>query len=372
MLAATHGIHRSPETRLNETTNTTPTAPRRNLLKQARRVISLLVGLLIVAFLVSRIGVEEILHSIQPDIGLLLLGALAIDVMIGIFSTRWSILANSLANTKSISAFNCFFYSISSLAAGLLFAQSASLIVVRAGALNRFENMPLPRSLASVLIDKLFDLSYIVLFIVPTLLFLFKVVTMEQAFWIALALFALVSLLIVYRYSLWSRAIQWMILTAAKIMRRLPFLKNLRLLNQLEKFENLEALELLQQSTIGRAYWLTALGEIALVLRSWLIAEAVGLDVSPLAIFMGITLTQMSLLVALTPGGLGITEAAWYIALDSAHVDSGAIGVFLIAHRVFQSATIAVTWFILYVARWVRRLVVSDPAAVPSQQPADQ
>jgi uncharacterized protein (TIRG00374 family) len=351
---------------LNESTNTTNTPPRRNRLKVARRVVSLLVGLLIVGFLISRIGVEEILRSIQPDVGLLLLGALAIDVMIGIFALRWSILANSLSTSGKISAFNCFFYSISSLAAGLLFAQSASLIVVRAGALNRFENMPLPRSLASVLIDKLFDLSYIVLFIVPTMLFLFKVVTIEQAFWIALALFAAVSLLIVFRYGLWSRSIQWLILTAVKIMRRLPLLKNLRLLDQLEKFENLQALELLQQSTISRAYWLTALGEIALVLRSCLIAQAVGLDVSPLAIFMGITLTQMSLLIALTPGGLGITEAAWYIALESAHVDSGAIGVFLIAHRVFQSATIAVTWFILYAARWGRRLLVSDTAAVPS------
>ena len=53
------------------------------------------------------------------------------------------------------------------------------------------------------------------------------------------------------------------------------------------------------------------------------------------------------------------------------HVDSGAIGVFLIAHRVFQSITIALTWFILYAARWGRQLLTRDAASITAQQTTD-
>lgn len=323
--------------------------------------MSLVLGLAIVAFLVSRIGLDEIAGSWQPYIPLLLLAALAIDITIFIFALRWSTLVNSLAGEQKVSALDCFFYSISSLAAGLLFAQTASLLVVRSASLNRLKGIPLSKSIASVLIDKLFDLSYILLFIVPTLMFLFELVSLEQAVVLALVVFAGVSVLVVTRQSLSVRAIQIVVITALELIPLVPFVKNLRIAEQLDKFQNRAELELLQPTTTGRAYWLTAVGEVMLILRSWLIAQALGLDVSPLAIFMGITLSQMSLFVAITPGGLGITEATWYLALAGSHVEPGAIGVFLIAHRVFQSITIALTWFVLYVARWLKK-----PSALPS------
>jgi uncharacterized protein (TIRG00374 family) len=320
----------------------------------ARRLLSLLAGLLIVSFLISLIGLDQITSEIHPDFALLVIAVVAISLMLAVFAVRWAFLVNSLNGERKVSVFDCYFYSVSSLASGLLFAQSATVIVVRSAALNRLNHVSLKASISSVIIDKIFDLSYIFFFIIPVLLFVLKAVSLAQACLIALLVFCGAAILITSKYAVWMRLIKAVIHLALSVTAGTPFLKRFKRLPQDENSQPVDDWQILKRGAVLRAFWLTALGELMLVARSYLIARAIGLDISPLALFMGITLTQLSLIFAFTPGGLGIVEIGWYVALSEAHTIPSEIGAFLLAHRVFQSAAIVAIWLSLYVWRWIR------------------
>jgi uncharacterized protein (TIRG00374 family) len=331
-----------------------PEAPKPLRFRFLRRLLSLLLGLIIVGFLISFIGLDQILSELRPNPVLLIAASVVINVMLAVFAARWAILVNGLTSERKASIFDCYFYSVSSLASGLLFAQSATVIVVRSAALNRLNHVSLKVSISSVIIDKIFDLSYIFFFIIPVLLFFLKAVSLAQACLIALLIFCGAAVLITSKYAVWMRLIKAVINLALSVTARTPFLKRFKRLPQDENSQPVDDWQILKRGAVLRAFWLTALGELMLVARSYLIARAIGLDISPLALFMGITLTQLSLIFAFTPGGLGIVEIGWYVALSEAHTIPSEIGAFLLAHRVFQSAAIVAIWLSLYVWRWIR------------------
>jgi uncharacterized protein (TIRG00374 family) len=324
--------------------------PRRKWLS---RVLLFLLGLAIFAALIYFAGWESLDKVAQPNLAWLAGGMLGIAFMLYLVSQRWGGLADSLAGRPAATPFEYYFYGVSSMALGTFLPQTASVVVVRSAALNRIGKLSLRKSVTSVLLDKLFDAFMMLVFAVPALLLVFEVVTLRWAFWIALIVFALVSALIVGRYQLWLRLMQGLVSFAVGLVRRVPFLKRFSQLQAIERLENLEEWDILQRKTILRAYWLTAGAQIALAARSWMIARAVGLDISPIAIFMGIALVQASLLIALTPGALGVAEAAWYIALAGSGVPPDMIAAFLVAHRVYQSIAIALTWLGVYLASLV-------------------
>ncbi len=116
----------------------------------------------------------------------------------------------------------------------------------------------------------------------------------------------------------------------------------------LEKLDNLETWRMLDHRVVLCAYWLTIVGQFLMVLRAWMFAQSVDLDISFTATFIGVALAQVSLLFAITPGGLGTSEAAWYIALAGADVTSETIVTFLVANRLFQTITMALAWLATY------------------------
>jgi uncharacterized protein (TIRG00374 family) len=313
-------------------------------------VLLSLLGLAIFVALIYFAGWESLGKVARPNLAWLAGGMLGIAFMLYLVSQRWGGLADSLAGRPAATAFEYYFYGVSSMALGTFLPQTASVVVVRSAALNRIGKLSLRKSVTSVLLDKLFDAFIMLVFATPALLLVFEVVSLRWAFLLALIIFVLVSALIVGRYQLWLRLMQGLVSFAVRVVRRVPFLKRIGQLQAIERLENLEEWDVLQRKTILRAYWLTAGAQVALAARSWMIARAVGLDISPIAIFMGIALVQASLLIAMTPGALGVAEAAWYIALAGSGVPPDMIAAFLVAHRVYQSIAIALTWLGVYLA----------------------
>lgn len=321
-----------------------------------------LLGVAIFGILVY-VGGWESLHKVARPNLFWLAGVVAcVALTLFIFSARWGVLANGLAGRRVASTFDLYFYAVSSLALGILVPQTASVVVVRSVALNRLVRISLQRSIASVLLDKLFDAFFMLLFAWPAMLLSLKLVTLPQVVLISLLEFGVVSALIVGRYTLWLRLMQRLVSLAVVLLGRVPFLKGIERRKAVERLEHLEEWDVLQRRTVLWAYWLTVAGQVMMALRSWMIAQAVELAITPWAAFVGVALAQASLLIAITPGGMGIVEGAWYIVLAGADIPTDTVAAFLVAHRVFRSMAVALTWLVMHLLRLINnRLGVTRP-----------
>jgi uncharacterized protein (TIRG00374 family) len=219
------------------------------------------------------------------------------------------------------------------------------LLVVRTAMLNSFTGLPLAPAGASVLLDKLFDLLPVAILAPPALALIVFDVPLDSMLIAILIEIAAAALLVRRYHMLYPKAITIILHVTAGAARRVPFLKRLKALNRLE---TVEAADQLQGRTIQVAALLTLIGSLAMLLRSWLIAQTGGLDISPPQLVAGIALAQASLIVAMTPGALGTLELGWYVGLSAAGVPDERIAPFLIAHRLLQSVFVLLLYSLSY------------------------
>lgn len=323
-----------------------------------RRLALNLLGLGIFAILIYWGGLDKLDHLVRPQWSYIGLAALAIAFMLFIFAWRWSLLATQIAGHRLASPFDFYFYNVSSLAMGQLVPQTASVFVLRSLALTKLGDISLPNSVLSVILDKLFDLFVVIMFLSPALLLVSHILDLQQASMFALIIAGCVSVIVFAKPRWWIISMAGLVKIGIMLTRHIPFLKRFVQLGSVNW-------EQIPSRTVTHTYALTLLGHCAVILRAWLIAQAVGLDVSILAIFIGIALAQASLFIAFTPGGLGIFESAWFIALSQANVEPEVITAFLVAHRVFQSLIIAGLWFLLYLIMLYRNTKTHPPTQPP-------
>jgi uncharacterized protein (TIRG00374 family) len=319
-------------------------------------------GLALFAALVYLGGGDSLDKIVHPHPIWALGSLISVALMVYIFAFRWKIMAEAIAERSVAPSDQFFFYAISSLALGVLAPQTISVIVVRATALVQFGRMTLKRSVFSVLFDKLFDAFYMTIFVWPTLLFLADLVTFEQVIVILAGEYILVSVVLFLNYQMWLRLLQRLVSSAFGGLKYLPVIGKIRRL-QSANFNDLDIWRALRRSTVFKAYVLTGAGQVATMFRSWMIAKAVGVDVEPTVIFVGIALAQAGLLLSITPNGLGITDGAWFLLLAEVDVPSDAIAVFLVAHRLFEAIAIGVTWLLVYLTLLGRNRLASRTLA---------
>jgi uncharacterized protein (TIRG00374 family) len=279
--------------------------------------------------------------------------ALAVIVTVGLalfmFIYRWQLLANDLVNKKVTSTWNYYFWGVSANMVGIFLFQSASVMVVRAGAITRLYGAPWQKSMASVLIDKLFDAFAMILFLAPAAVVVFKVGSPNQAFILAMILFALSSVAVIWSYGRVMHGLERLFLGMMRLASRIPVLKRIKKFQMIDQWRNGKTR--LTRRTVLNAYMLTFAGQFFLAGRSWSIARMVGLEIAPIPLFITVALVQASLILAFTPSGLGFVEGAWFIGLSAAGVKPSTVTTFLVAHRILQSLAIGVIWLVLYLIR---------------------
>lgn len=316
------------------------------------RLLLTLFGLLCFGGLLYFGGFESFDKITHPDMPWLFTAMIGTGLMIFIYAVRWGGIVNSLVGRRVTGNFTYFFYSLSSLALGAVVPHAAGTIIGRVAALNKFEKVSFKLSGVSILLDKMFDGFFMVMFAWPLLFLLIGRATVGQVVIISLVEFVLVTLLVIINYSFWIRMLQAIILVAVKLVTLFPFLKKYSQIQNIEAVYNLKELEVLQRRTVLRAYFLTAFGQVMLAVRAWLAAMAIGLDmITPLDTFVAIGLVQASILISFTPGALGFADAAWFVALAGAGVPKEIIVVFLVAFRIIENLAILVWWLPLYLLK---------------------
>lgn len=231
---------------------------------------------------------------------------------------------------------------------GAVIPHAAGTFIGRAAALKRFESVSLQKSAASLLLDKIFDGFFMLMFSWPLLLLLMGKATVNQVVVVIITEFIIISLLIIIHYQLWIRLLKLIVALAVKTLALFPIVKKHGQWQKIEAIHQLDEWDVLQKKTVLRAYFLTAAGQIMLAIRAWLAAMVVGLGITPFDTFVAIGLVQASMLISITPGALGFADAAWFVALAGAGVPKENVAVFLVAFRIIENLAILVCWFPLY------------------------
>lgn len=313
-----------------------------------RKILLTLLGFCLFGGIVYFGGLEAFRKLSQPNYVWLACAVTCVNLMIFIFAYRWGVIANSLAGRKLITFYNYYFYSLSSLLLGNVLPHTASVVVGRAAALNRFASLPLQNGVASVLLDKLFDGFFMLLSLCPLLLFFFGKATVFGVVAISLLEFIVVTVLISWNYAMWLRLLHGMIRYAAKLLRLFPFLRKNKKLESVEEIDQMDEWDLLKKETVLQAYFLSAFGQLLMTLRAWLASQVVGLGIGPMEIFICLGLLQASVLISITPGALGFAEAAWFVVLARAGVPKDIISVFLVVMRIIENIAMMLFWLPMY------------------------
>lgn len=90
---------------------------------------------------------------------------------------------------------------------------------------------------------------------------------------------------------------------------------------------------------------------VSVLCQFWAVAAAVGADIALVDMAGATPIGQLSGMLGLTPGGLGIQEAGWAGALTWVRVDAGTIALFVLSQRVVITAYFGVlalgSWLVL-------------------------
>jgi uncharacterized protein (TIRG00374 family) len=273
---------------------------------------------------------QQILAGDREDI-------LAAFLLIGLVSmlsaARLRLLARSLAGQELASfSWRRFYYlNMTVRALGLVVPRSLGILAGKSAALRSL-GVSLKRSVWIVLMDNLFDLGLLGILTVPSLFFLKG--GLSSGGFVALAL----GLILALAGGLWwatapgrlSPCVGWW--RTAAVQRCVSWLVS-ALHFDLENVINLGVVP--TRSTALRALGLSVLLNGALAACFYCIARAVGLAYPWPVFAAGFPATQLSLVLAVTPGGLGLFEAGWYGVLLLGGVAQEEILTFVIAQRAY-------------------------------------
>jgi uncharacterized protein (TIRG00374 family) len=322
----------------------------RSKLKAPIYLIQLVAGLLLYLGILSLAGVNfETLNFLKTLDWASLFFSLVLTILLtGFISLRWRLLANALAGYPALSQVDSFFYVLAGRTIGFVLPKDLSDMLVRTLFLSRRNNVPLHVSTSSLILDKILDLIVSLVFLGPSLLFVFGETTISESLGILAVVAIVVFLLLLFGSPFVLRFIFFGYNQARRVV--------LGLLRR--DYQSIHPASL-PSSTYALGYLASVAKQICIGLRAWFLGQAVGIFLSPLAFLFGASITQMSYVVSVTPDGLGLFDAAWYGVLSLDRVAESEIGSFLILQRVFTILVIGALTLIMFGTVTWRRSVNS-------------
>jgi uncharacterized membrane protein YbhN (UPF0104 family) len=193
----------------------------------------------------------------------------------------------------------------------------------KAAGLNRL-GLSLPRALWVVMLDNLFDIFVLAALGIPAFLFLTKAINLS--IFIALCVAALVILALLLFWGTDPKH-------AASLLGQLT---RIRWLAEKLKLREIETGSLLppQKIALIALGWSIALNFV-LALSFYFMGDAVRLEANWSAFLASYPLAQLSLIIALAPGGLGIFDLGWLGLLQLSGVPESAALTYVIAQRAY-------------------------------------
>ncbi len=239
---------------------------------------------------------------------------------------RWGSFSNALAAKKTTSWFRYYYYFIISRALGLVLPKDLTDFGWRIGWLKKKHKVQLSLAGTSVILDRMFDLLIMLIFLLAVLPYWLGWIALQKTFVLMAVLPVLAGLAVYFMHPLLFNMIGSMVRWARGLISGIPGLK--------QRVKGEYVMPEIQRNILVRVYALSVLKFGFTACRMILFAVALGIPVSSAIILVGTPLGQLSYLFAFTPGGLGIFEAGWYAVLRLANLENEHVIAFVVGQRI--------------------------------------
>jgi len=300
-----------------------PLRPEKSALKRRLRLALQLFSLALFGFILWSGGWEIWQQILAGDRWALLAAFLCGGLGNMLSATRLQLVARSLAG-RDLAPWRRFYYlNMTARALGLVAPRGLSTLGGKSVGLRAL-GVSLKRSLWIVLLDNFFDLALLGALMVPSLLFLKD--------WVSSGTFITLALGLILPLA----GALWWIAAAGRLLPLVEWLRRVPLLESVLRIDGAGVADILPtRPTALRALGLSILLNGALATRFYFIARAVGVAHPWLIFAAGFPMTQLSLVLAVTPGGLGLFDASWYGVLLLGGVPHQDAIAFVIAQRAY-------------------------------------
>jgi uncharacterized protein (TIRG00374 family) len=321
-----------------------------------RNILGYGFGLAVLAIILYLGGVRAVELAVTPHLGFLFMCLFANLAVYAVSSFRWGFITNTIFGRKITTYPRYFSYFVSSRFFGQYISQAGGDFMVKPGLLKQIDGIPLKSGLYAAVIEKLFDLSLIGILLTPSLLFLFEII--NENFSVAIGLVTAIIFLTFLLFQtanliiLLTRAFNFVVVTIQKV----PVIGRYVRGQRSSQVEHLEKLNILEKKTIFYVFILTIIRFSLLVTRLLLLNASLGLGIPASLFIVGIPIAQLALVLAITPGALGILEGGWYAILSLGGIPAIERSAFLIGQRVYWSLFIAIISLLTYIVFGIAHL----------------
>lgn len=332
--------------------------------KYSRTVLSLS-GVIIFAIILYLGGTEALSRVAHGDPVYLFATLLVIGGITLIGSLRWRLLVSALTRQPPLPVRQIYHYNIIGRFISLFAPRGVGDFAARPLALRTGGGSSLGIAVYSTLLDRMFDYILLVLLVVPALLYVARIVSIEVGTFLSLTVVVVFFFIVSNHF---GQVIRWLNKIMGKIAilgNRFHFLGNIFSQERVNRFQQLENIEV-DKRTAGSAYLLSVLQISLIILRSYLIGLALGIDLPYMLLLLASPIAQLGQLLAFTPGALGFRELGWYSVLQASGIPTEDLLTFLVGHRAYIYFCIMVLALISQVITFIR------PAPIRSLPPVTE
>ncbi len=327
--------------------NARPALARLGLRRRTWLIFTIL-GIVLFVLVVVLAGADRINAVLEADpawIAAAFASALAV-VTVGTF--RWGYITNLLEQRKVLTWPQYWAALLTSRVLGLFIPRNASDLGVRFVAVTTIGKSTPEIAAASVALNQLFDVVLLVAWLVPSILLLASDVPAWTWWLVPLAVVAAVAMMLqLGRLMTWSAGLLARLADrfgggegrlGTFFQRRAQGLRDVAATQHFTRREGL----VISLMTFLR-YGLNAV-------MFWSISQALALDIDLWTFVLVGSAVQLSLVLAFTPGGLGIMDLGWVGLLALGGVATETVAAFIVGQRAFQYTAFPIMAAVSYVA----------------------
>lgn len=322
-------------------------------------IFGYILGLSIFSFIIYIGGTKSIKANLRPALFPFFCCFISNFFIFLIGSLRWSYITNKIEKRKVCSYFDYFFYFMSSSFSAQFIPRGGGDFILRPGLLNRSKKVPFKKGVLAVFLEKAVDFLFIFIFIVPAILYIFNILTSNQFIFTILLILAGLFFLFVFKNPIFINITKKGLHRLLSSLKKLPILHKIIKDSYFLKLENLHEFKLLREKSLFSLLTLTLLKYFFLCTRLYFLSVALGLNIPGLAIFAGIPIAQLSLILSFTPGALGILEGGWYAVFAITGISEEKIITFLIGQRIYWFVFTTGIFLLSYLVFGAKKLILA-------------